>query len=200
MAPEAPGLIPAHAGKTRRAAWIGPRPTAHPRSRGENIVYLVDPVLDAGSSPLTRGKPHHQGHDRQAPGLIPAHAGKTYRLLIPVSARGAHPRSRGENASASLSPRRVGGSSPLTRGKRAACQDQRSVFGLIPAHAGKTIEIHVSSFQFTAHPRSRGENLMITGISGARAGSSPLTRGKLSSAWEGIKSSRLIPAHAGKTQ
>ena len=30
-------------------------------------------------------------------------------------------------------------------------------------------------------------------------GSSPLTRGKLSSAWEGIKSSRLIPAHAGKT-
>ena len=31
-------------------------------------------------------------------------------------------------------------------------------------------------------------------------GSSPLTRGKLSSAWEGIKSSRLIPAHAGKTR
>ena len=40
---------------------------------------------------------------------------------------------------------------------------------------------------------------MITGTRGARAGSSPLTRGKLTSASTASSQARLIPAHAGKT-
>ena len=75
------GLIPAHAGKThgRRAARAGPR--AHPRSRGENLQRLVIISMQAGSSPLTRGK--HMGVERRGPGrgLIPAHAGKTEDML-----------------------------------------------------------------------------------------------------------------------
>ena len=50
-----------------------------------------------------------------------------------------------------------------------------------------------------AHPRSRGENVE-NGTTGTRQdGSSPLTRGKLKSAFGSVQSARLIPAHAGKT-
>ena len=51
------GLIPAHAGKTR--GWSMPcwRLRAHPRSRGENVVFPLLCVVALGSSPLTRGKP-----------------------------------------------------------------------------------------------------------------------------------------------
>ena len=193
-------LIPAHAGKTRDCLRRHSRGPAHPRSRGENTAGGLDRPEADGSSPLTRGK--HRLPCRSSFGrrLIPTHAGKTSPPRTRPASPWAHPRSRGENIQALDSSERAWGSSPLTRGKRVCQLVTPARRGLIPAHAGKTIEIHVSSFQFTAHPRSRGENLMITGISGARAGSSPLTRGKLSSAWEGIKSSRLIPAHAGKTQ
>ena len=51
------GLIPAHAGKTRRMRRLM--------------------TEDAGSSPLTRGKRRPHGGNRHEGGLIPAHAGKT---------------------------------------------------------------------------------------------------------------------------
>ena len=70
---------------------------------------------------------------------------------------------------------------------------------LIPAHAGKTSSRTATHCAARAHPRSRGENF--TGIDGQRheAGSSPLTRGKLTHARRRLTSMRLIPAHAGKT-
>ena len=72
-------LIPAHAGKTppRSAGLTGA--WAHPRSRGENQAVTVTVPADAGSSPLTRGKPDPPGGGRPRCGLIPAHAGKTKR-------------------------------------------------------------------------------------------------------------------------
>ena len=113
------GLIPAHAGKTRRGGAAGCRPRAHPRSRGENIECRPECDADDGSSPLTRGKPRARSAATRPTGLIPAHAGKTLRRawvrtlqgLIPAHAgktslarrgpgpRTAHPRSRGENLS-----------------------------------------------------------------------------------------------------
>ena len=50
--------------------------------------------------------------------------------------------------------------------------------GLIPAHAGKTLFDVSTGKQRRAHPRSRGENLLLVLPSGAVQGSSPLTRGK----------------------
>ena len=51
-----------------------------------------------------------------------------------------------------------------------------------------------------AHPRSRGENALLTRTTGWATGSSPLTRGKhRRSGWR-RRRRRLIPAHAGKTQ
>ena len=71
--------------------------------------------------------------------------------------------------------------------------------GLIPAHAGKTISSWSFLLDEAAHPRSRGENAIMTVISGALTGSSPLTRGKLGERVGGVLCGRLIPAHAGKT-
>ena len=49
-------LIPAHAGKTARAASAARTVGAHPRSRGENDEGEDAGCEVAGSSPLTRGK------------------------------------------------------------------------------------------------------------------------------------------------
>ena len=131
------GLIPAHTGKTKPSLPQHPSEQAHPRSRGENGFDRLAEAAGNGSSPLMRGKHVRSDVDVVAAGLIPAHAGKTSRV---VAARGrvtAHPRSRGENR-AGCACVEGGGSSPLTRGKRgnpaAAGLDNR----LIPAHAGKT--------------------------------------------------------------
>ena len=72
-----PGLIPAHAGKTRPRRRGRPPPGAHPRSRGENGSPKVDGESAAGSSPLTRGKRPRVVREPHAAWLIPAHAGKT---------------------------------------------------------------------------------------------------------------------------
>ena len=50
-----------------------------------------------------------------------------------------------------------------------------------------------------AHPRSRGENRNASSAPASATGSSPLTRGKLSSGHDGSFQRGLIPAHAGKT-
>ena len=92
-------LIPAHAGKTRRTPVPCKNSAAHPRSRGENFVAAIDILMGAGSSPLTRGKRGVLLRALSGPGLIPAHAGKTYPASSALVASGAHPRSRGENAS-----------------------------------------------------------------------------------------------------
>ena len=153
------GLIPAHAGKTTFRCDSTGIAWAHPRSRGENAASTAARKVSLGSSPLTRGK-------RRTP---PARA----------RARRAHPRSRGENGTPASARRSRSGSSPLTRGKlhrSARRQDQRR---LIPAHAGKTWNHSTTTLTAAAHPRSRGENETAAANASVDAGSSPLTRGKL---------------------
>ena len=50
------GLIPARAGKTLCYHFLCVRPSAHPRSRGENFVNIPSMIKGVGSSPLARGK------------------------------------------------------------------------------------------------------------------------------------------------
>ena len=111
------GLIPAHTGKMRSSSSSTSIRRVHPRSRGENIVQFAEQAVNAGSSPLTRGKqkyqrvqtltdgliPAHAGKTASrrrggaGAGLIPAHAGKTARRRSRSTASRAHPRSRREN-------------------------------------------------------------------------------------------------------
>ena len=132
------GLIPAHAGKTRRRRRPGYSSRAHPRSRGENGLGRRGNQADRGSSPLTRGK--RSGQD------------------TPTTGHRAHPRSRGENLCRIGHETEVPGSSPLTRGKLTPHGAPPGTSGLIPAHAGKTPCPASSHSSRRAHPRSRGEN------------------------------------------
>ena len=170
--------IPAHAGKTPGMDTTSHCVSAHPRSRGENSGLRLWLSARSGSSPLTRGKRGGGRLARWGGRLIPAHAGKTYTPASPPTTSRAHPRSRGENTLADGRITLWAGSSPLTRGKHIAQRDTPCRVGLIPAHAGKTIEAFVSVPASRAHPRSRGENP--TGSVGGlpSRGSSPLTRGK----------------------
>ena len=118
---------------------VSPAITAHPRSRGENWMPLHTLETICGSSPLTRGKPNDHSTNIRDDRLIPAHAGKTppragTRVRFP-----AHPRSRGENRALFYGAGEGLGSSPLTRGKLLGGLMRGSLYGLIPAHAGKTI-------------------------------------------------------------
>ena len=174
-------------------------PWAHPRSRGENCTYAINASTDAGSSPLTRGKHRQRGRLLDRNRLIPAHAGKTSKLEGTDVNFEAHPRSRGENMRFRRRLRRPCGSSPLTRGKQLSDGRDVAVFGLIPAHAGKTRSPRRPRVHAGAHPRSRGENTARSRPAKRYSGSSPLTRGKPSSTACLRRRWRLIPAHAGKT-
>ena len=192
-------LIPAHAGKTHRRARGSARGEAHPRSRGENGIFVFSVIFLVGSSPLTRGKRLSSQRTSTAARLIPAHAGKTKAAQQMVVNFQAHPRSRGENDSHAPSSHEDSGSSPLTRGKLSQRLHLGKIGGLIPAHAGKTKIAQFSQFSPPAHPRSRGENRVPAPRVYAALGSSPLTRGKPTRLPKSSTYRRLIPAHAGKT-
>ena len=181
------------------ARTISQAVSAHPRSRGENHCHNRIAQAAAGSSPLTRGKQVGVVLGGAEVGLIPAHAGKTGARSPATAAATAHPRSRGENAQAAHPGSRPEDSSPLTRGKRQSLCCRRPQGRLIPAHAGKTLSCLYQSPKGTAHPRSRGENPFPSTKWAGSEGSSPLTRGKPTRNCGVTLSSRLIPAHAGKT-
>ena len=194
------GLIPAHAGKTRRrASPTGGRP-AHPRSHGENNTNARRGSSLPGSSPLTRGKQVANSQLARLHRLIPAHAGKTGPLTGCRCKRTAHPRSRGENMADKAAHPRCQGSSPLTRGKLLGAGQYIVRDRLIPAHAGKTDKCLTGIQSGSAHPRSRGENEWVQNSHRPFTGSSPLTRGKPKFGMTYNPLFGLIPAHAGKTR
>ena len=193
-------LIPAHAGKTHGCPASSGKPTAHPRSRGENVTTVTKARAVEGSSPLTRGKPRLFLRTHLVGRLIPAHAGKTQSPHWCAGLTKAHPRSRGENVQSSDSPSRALGSSPLTRGKPRSPRYSTATARLIPAHAGKTQPPGLLPAARPAHPRSRGENGPAGRPVPATRGSSPLTRGKRRQMHLVHVIRGLIPAHAGKTR
>ena len=132
------GLIPACAGKTVRDKAARLNCWAHPRVCGENMPCGNTRILEGGSSPRVRGKPHSGSEHNTRRGLIPACAGKTRSDLSSYSIVWAHPRVCGENLQVSLDSFRGQGSSPRVRGKLASGRSTKTVTRLIPACAGKT--------------------------------------------------------------
>ena len=70
---------------------------AHPRVGGENDNQQTTCYSRAGSSPRGRGKLSMADTPRFVFGLIPAWAGKTWRVRNCVPTFRAHPRVGGEN-------------------------------------------------------------------------------------------------------
>ena len=197
--PETVGFIPTHAGKTSSSSCITGLSPAHPHSRGENSAMLKHRDITGGSSPLTRGKLGVDALNTLDERLIPAHAGKTLTPTRGSTSTQAHPRSHGENYSASTRIATRLGSSPLTQGKPPPLWHARASFQLIPAHAGKTSSVRPRCIPSRAHPRSHGENDKNARSTASFSGSSPLTRGKLRAQQRSSALRGLIPTHAGKT-
>ena len=195
-----PGLIPAWAGKTWAFTPTTRRDRAHPRVGGENSGAIRHRDAIGGSSPRGRGK-LVDGVDRYgAAGLIPAWAGKTVRRYTAPSGSAAHPRVGGENVRTGSRRSRRSGSSPRGRGKRSRRDVERGDRGLIPAWAGKTRSTSGRATSSRAHPRVGGENFSRRVFRPPCGGSSPRGRGKRKRLSIGMRSTRLIPAWAGKTR
>ena len=132
--------------------------------------------------------------------LIPACAGKTTYSPERCRELRAHPRVCGENIFIAVAPAVIAGSSPRVRGKPPGVGRAITVFGLIPACAGKTKNPRKPRAGLPAHPRVCGENLPTIIQAFLDAGSSPRVRGKPPDDHSGIFGCGLIPACAGKTR
>ena len=159
-------LIPACAGKTSRTLESPRWNRAHPRVCGENSVHSQPLVSAGGSSPRVRGKPWDMANDPNAPGLIPACAGKTTARARSSGLAKAHPRVCGENCGGDGDNADSLGSSPRVRGKRLEQPTRPRTRGLIPACAGKTSSPKNRGYPQGAHPRVCGENSALLGSRG----------------------------------
>ena len=172
-----PGIIPAHAGFTRRGTGTGWGPADHPRTRGVYHDQCCVPLRCGGSSPHTRGLRalEHQegGHER----IIPAHAGFTLRVRRVRGRREDHPRTRGVYFRRALPVSASAGSSPHTRGLRHQPAARHRHRGIIPAHAGFTATSSPTRVRRGDHPRTRGVYEKLLSGDNAALGSSPHTRG-----------------------
>ena len=72
-------------------------PGDHPRLRGEHVWVDVLPAMDKGSSPPARGAPVLRKGIPGWPRIIPACAGSTLPLPLPLHCPTDHPRLRGEH-------------------------------------------------------------------------------------------------------
>ena len=133
------GIIPAYAGSTTQEALETLLAADHPRLRG--VDHGGDDLLriNAGSSPLTRGRLFAQLVGLIAGGIIPAYAGSTGAPFGSATIRPDHPRLRGVDGTGLLSAGNNSGSSPLTRGRQANAVAGVHHWGIIPAYAGSTL-------------------------------------------------------------
>ena len=102
------GIIPADAGSTSLKRTI-----AASGDNGEDMS-----AFSTGSSPRMRGA--HTDHSLSVwlNRIIPADAGSTYAVRVPVGSAGDHPRGCGEHITLDLFKETIQGSSPRMRGAR----------------------------------------------------------------------------------
>ena len=113
-------IIPAHAGFTPPAPPGPPALPDHPRTRGVYAPGAMRVVTTSGSSPHTRGLHGGRGPAGAGGRIIPAHAGFTPRWWGTRAGVSDHPRTRGVYYKYETEGTYTYGSSPHTRGLRAA--------------------------------------------------------------------------------
>ena len=130
-------FIPAYAGNAILFTKAFNHQPVHPRIRGERIAISRNSLIQAGSSPHTRGTLiSFEGNTRNIR-FIPAYAGNAGWEKHTDPMRTVHPRIRGERGCALVCADFAAGSSPHTRGT------PRPQF--------------LPMFCITVHPRIRGE-------------------------------------------
>ena len=94
----------------------------------------------------------------------------------------------------------VPGSSPHTRGALFTNYIDYWMQGIIPAYAGSTRLRSRAAMAIRDHPRIRGEHFVSSCPTGRVSGSSPHTRGALSTSNILRFTAGIIPAYAGSTK
>ena len=110
-----------------------------------------------------------------------------------------HPRLRGELFARKGDEIGYTGSSPLTRGTRAAHRIKNRFHRFIPAYAGNSAGKVLRRRSLTVHPRLRGELRGKKFKDDSIIGSSPLTRGTHFPRNIFFNMIRFIPAYAGNS-
>ena len=213
-------IIPAYAGSTPDRCGRRLRAWDHPRIRGEHVVEAFLPVEFSGSSPHTRGAPLPASAGSSAvsdhprirgehvswivetmtmSGIIPAYAGSTGTSSARIRSLADHPRIRGEHEPITPPIGDAMGSSPHTRGARDCCRSSPTCWRIIPAYAGSTASTSKTRRGAADHPRIRGEHTRAIVFARVDEGSSPHTRGALSTSCSCGGRARIIPAYAGST-
>ena len=193
------GIIPACAGSTSYLAAIFHLPRDHPRMCGEHRNIIACICVSLGSSPHVRGAQKHCRHRRGVPGIIPACAGSTQKVLHKGSEVRDHPRMCGEHRSIVGIGVACQGSSPHVRGALLSGNISSKIMGIIPACAGSTSSPSVGDGESRDHPRMCGEHICASSIVIRSAGSSPHVRGARTKYDPEQQKYGIIPACAGST-
>ena len=131
--------------------------------------------------------------------IIPARAGQTHERKEMQKRASDHPRACGANQGAPADPWSQDGSSPRVRGKLLQFAGGHVAKRIIPARAGQTGVMTISSMTSPDHPRACGANSDGHRGEWGPDGSSPRVRGKRSRSCPPRTRRRIIPARAGQT-
>ena len=216
------GSIPACAGKPRCQRCRGSASAVHPRVCGEACSSVSADGQSRGPSPRVRGSHVQERPRTQAPGSIPACAGKPVRVVgiadadgLPVGSIPAcagkpstatrterrsrvHPRVCGEAIRRGTQSACGAGPSPRVRGSHAAPRVIRVGLGSIPACAGKPSAGGPNRPGARVHPRVCGEAGVRRTVGERRRGPSPRVRGSPVVQALRLAAVGSIPACAGK--
>ncbi len=132
--------------------------------------------------------------------FIPAGAGNTLPLSALLARNTVYPRWRGEHRSSHYFPFFFDGLSPLARGTRRQRIVRLPLHRFIPAGAGNTSTLSITTDREPVYPRWRGEHPNGSALSYPQIGLSPLARGTQSDAIDALIDARFIPAGAGNTE
>ena len=159
-----------------------------------------DNGLYGGLSPLARGTLLCPGVLLALARFIPAGAGNTLPLSALLARNTVYPRWRGEHRSSHYFPFFFDGLSPLARGTRRQRIVRLPLHRFIPAGAGNTSTLSITTDREPVYPRWRGEHPNGSALSYPQIGLSPLARGTQSDAIDALIDARFIPAGAGNTE
>ncbi len=171
----------------------------YPRWRGELFCALAFCWLSRGLSPLARGTLCRCQHCWRVIRFIPAGAGNTVPRIISLSSSTVYPRWRGEHSASLMPIIGLGGLSPLARGTRRQRIVRLPLHRFIPAGAGNTSTLSITTDREPVYPRWRGEHPNGSALSYPQIGLSPLARGTLTEVMVETQNFRFIPAGAGNT-
>ena len=146
-----------------------------------------------------RGKEFQVIGCTDTPGITPAYAGKSGKMVTYCGPQKDHPRVCGEKLSYTQLQAIAVGSPPRMRGKDRCGAVQSRLQGITPAYAGKSECSRCCCVVAWDHPRVCGEKSRYRGFTPVPRGSPPRMRGKVDSIETGDLVHGITPAYAGKS-